>query len=1573
MKSGIFQFLHQKYLLLLSLFVFVCLTIGSGEASAASFYVRTDGNDINTGLENSPSGAFRTIQHAANSATAGDVIEVQEGVYNEALVINSAATPDKRITFKGMGKVVLDGQNALQTAVFTGETAGNVDFVNLEIRNYTQFAFYFDSYDNRIENCDIHDNAMVMEGHGTGIGFGGQVFKNTKFYNHSAPSGYVIRPYYAAKGLTFEDCDFHDNKGTVIWWAHTQGSNYIIRCRFYNNPGAAVTSGDLIGTAYVYNSVFYNNGTAFGSGDDRYGSVKVLKNNIFANNRYGIAKYTYDYGTVTSDHNDVWNNDTNYSNVAAGAHDISQDPMFVSPKTADFHVKPFSPAVNAGIDLGYPYNGTAPDMGTYETYVNKIYYVRTDGNDANSGLENSALGAFRTIQHAANSATAGDIIEVQEGVYNEALTIYSPSTPDKRIIIKGVGKAVLDGQNTLQTAIFTGEAAGNVDFVNLEIRNYTQFAFYFDSYDNRIEDCDIHDNAMAMEGHGTGIGFGGQHFKNTRFYNHTAPSGYVIRPYYADKGLTFEDCEFYNNKGTVIWWAHTQGSNYIIRCRFYNNPGAAVTSGDLIGAEYIYNSVFYNNGTAFASGDDRSGSVKVLKNNIFANNSVGIGKYTYDYGKVTSDYNNVWNNGTNYSNVAAGANDISQDPLFVSPTAADFHLQAFSPCLEKGLDLGYAFYGAAPDLGAFEKTHSSTVATLSGTAVGNGWYSSDVTVDITDDLPAALQEIRYEIDKGGEATQPTSPASFILTADGSHSVTFYAVDKDGAAEPVNSVTVNIDKAPPVTTATLQGTMGSNGSYTTVVTVNLSGADAGSGVKEIHYSINDGAEVVIAGPLASTKLTTNGTHTITYYAIDKAGFREAAKTRTIQINGTVDLTATAISGPATANTGKTVTVNTTVTNIGPTAASSFYVHAYISSSSGANVQIGSTYVNGLAAGATQSLAITGNIPSTTAHGTYTYKIVVDTFNYVVEAIENNNTLNGNQVAVSGSDLTATAVSGPATANTGKPVTVNASIANTGSGDASSFYVHAYITSGSGANVQIGSTYVNGLAAGATQSLAITGNIPSTTAHGTYTYKIVVDTFNYVVEAIENNNTLNGNQVAVSGSDLTATAVSGPATANTGKPVTVNASIANTGSGDASSFYVHAYITSGSGANVQIGSTYVNGLAAGATQSLAITGNIPSTTAHGTYTYKIVVDTFNYVTEANENNNTLTGNQVAVSGSDLTATAVSGPATANTGKPVTVNASIANTGSGDASSFYVHAYITSGSGANVQIGSTYVNGLAAGATQSLAITGNIPSTTAHGTYTYKIVVDTFNYVTEANENNNTLTGNQVAVSGSDLTATAVSGPATANTGKPVTVNASIANTGSGDASSFYVHAYITSGSGANVQIGSTYVNGLAAGATQSLAITGNIPSTTAHGTYTYKIVVDTFNYVVEANENNNTLTGNQVAVSGSDLSATAVSGPATASIGQSFSLNTTIANTGSGDASSFYVHAYITSSSGANIQIGSTYVSSLQAGATQSLAIPVTIPSNIAPGTYTYKVIVDTFNYVTEANENNNTLTGNQVAI
>lgn len=98
----------------------------------------------------------------------------------------------------------------------------------------------------------------------------------------------------------------------------------------------------------------------------------------------------------------------------------------------------------------------------------RTYYVRTDGSDSNTGLSNTAGGAFLTIQKAVDVASALDnggyniTIQLADGTYSQSVVLKSfvgggqliiagnSSTPDNVIISSG-GDAISTNDGTVGT------------------------------------------------------------------------------------------------------------------------------------------------------------------------------------------------------------------------------------------------------------------------------------------------------------------------------------------------------------------------------------------------------------------------------------------------------------------------------------------------------------------------------------------------------------------------------------------------------------------------------------------------------------------------------------------------------------------------------------------------------------------------------------------------------------------------------------------------------------------------------------------------------------------------------------------------------------------------------------------------------------------------------------------------------------------------------------------------------------------------------------------------------------------
>jgi hypothetical protein len=118
------------------------LTIQVPSRSGVTYYVSTTGSDSNSGSLTAP---FRTIQHGANIAVAGDTVQVRAGTYNEKITLSSSGNatsgyitfrsyPGETAAVDGTG-VSCCGSNG-QDGLFSLTTNSYIIIQGFEIRNY---------------------------------------------------------------------------------------------------------------------------------------------------------------------------------------------------------------------------------------------------------------------------------------------------------------------------------------------------------------------------------------------------------------------------------------------------------------------------------------------------------------------------------------------------------------------------------------------------------------------------------------------------------------------------------------------------------------------------------------------------------------------------------------------------------------------------------------------------------------------------------------------------------------------------------------------------------------------------------------------------------------------------------------------------------------------------------------------------------------------------------------------------------------------------------------------------------------------------------------------------------------------------------------------------------------------------------------------------------------------------------------------------------------------------------------------------------------------------------------------
>ena len=108
----------------------------------------------------------------------------------------------------------------------------------------------------------------------------------------------------------------------------------------------------------------------------------------------------------------------------------------------------------------------------------------------------------------------------------------------------------------------------------------------------------------------------------------------------------------------------------------------------------------------------------------------------------------------------------------------------------------------------------------------------------------------------------------MVSTQGNDSVEFYSTDVAGNTQSTQTQTFKIDTAAPTTTASLSGTVGLAGWYTSSVTVTLNQSDATSGVAQTLYSLNGGSTwQTYSSPFM---VSTQGNDSVEFYSTDVAG-------------------------------------------------------------------------------------------------------------------------------------------------------------------------------------------------------------------------------------------------------------------------------------------------------------------------------------------------------------------------------------------------------------------------------------------------------------------------------------------------------------------------------------------------------------------------------------------------------------------------------------------------------------------------------------------------------------------------------
>lgn len=342
-------------------------------------------------------------------------------------------------------------------------------------------------------------------------------------------------------------------------------------------------------------------------------------------------------------------------NLAAIVQEIIDRPGWVSGNALGFGV------TGSGRRTAESYDGDPAAAPLLHIEHTTKYYVRPDGNDANSGTGPTAGEAWRTLNHAgASGLDAGDQVYVHAGTYNETITVNA------------------DGTSTLPIQ-FIADTAG-------EVAGWSPGPVVIQpAAGSRCIDVDNDDYLLFR-----GFSLAG---------NATAD----VIDVDACTGIVLERCDIYGGiRGVEI----DQGASVTLtNCLVRDNDADGVRV--LNGTVNCYHVTVVNNES---DGIEIDIGTATVTNCIAAfNDSNGLDNAA----TMNHSYNLVYgNNAGNYSGTSASTGEISVDPLFVGDD--DYRLPAESPAVDAGTNLagvadddllGIARpHNAAWDMGCYEFT-----------------------------------------------------------------------------------------------------------------------------------------------------------------------------------------------------------------------------------------------------------------------------------------------------------------------------------------------------------------------------------------------------------------------------------------------------------------------------------------------------------------------------------------------------------------------------------------------------------------------------------------------------------------------------------------------------------------------------------------------------------------------------------------------------------------------------------------------------------------------------------------------------
>ncbi|MCB8945724.1 MAG: right-handed parallel beta-helix repeat-containing protein, partial [Ardenticatenaceae bacterium] len=678
---------------------------------------------------------YGSLQEAVNNASTGDEIRVSgrcTGVHqydpspangcNDGGVVNTLLHLDANVVLSGGWNENFTNRNQVTTLDALG--LGRVIHV---APNITATVDGFDML-----------NGVADNGAGICIDNAQPTIVNNRIYSHTAVNGAAIYSLNSAARIDGGNQIF-GNEATSGGAVFATGATVVtVQNNFvFNNTaddGGAFYS-ELGNHAFWHNTVVSNTAAANGGAFYSEAGAPVFRSNIVLGNAAAAGGGVFGLAgsSPVLDYNDYFGNSGGH---VAGTATIGPNALVdVDPELlADYTVDITSPVVDAG-------DPNAPLTLDYEEDIRPSHQGFDIGADEEGGCFARIVGdptdtIYGSVQLAVDDASEGDTIQV-DGVcfgVNTNGGVTQNLYLDKSVTLDGdweyefEATAVLDAQSEGRIVyIASGTTVTMTDFT---LRNGNASLGGGANLGGGVLNDGgtftlVSANIMGSSANNGG-GFGNQGtslLESVQMFQNSAVNGGGF--YMASGVATIHDGRLYLNlaSGDGGGLYHNNGQLMLNGNLIYDNGsddqgGGVYLTGGAGNSVDVRNNMIYKNSAFEAGGLYNNNTSARLWHNTFVTNESGNlysaggspdirnnivdgfdGSYDYGLfiagGSATINYNNVFGNNPDYGgSAAAGPNDISESPLYISRANDDYHLEDDS----RGVDEGLSTLGVLDDI-----------------------------------------------------------------------------------------------------------------------------------------------------------------------------------------------------------------------------------------------------------------------------------------------------------------------------------------------------------------------------------------------------------------------------------------------------------------------------------------------------------------------------------------------------------------------------------------------------------------------------------------------------------------------------------------------------------------------------------------------------------------------------------------------------------------------------------------------------------------------------------------------------------